>query len=70
VRELGDVWHPSRGSGADHVRAVKERDPELRVIPRTRPDLVDAMLDAGAEGAVVTFPDDAAMRDFARRYVG
>jgi alkanesulfonate monooxygenase SsuD/methylene tetrahydromethanopterin reductase-like flavin-dependent oxidoreductase (luciferase family) len=69
VRELGDVWHPSRGSEAAHVRAVKERHPELRVVPRTRPDLVEAMLDAGAEGAVVTFPDEAAMRDFARRYV-
>ena len=53
----------------DHVREVKERYPELRVVPRTRPELVDEMLDAGAEGAVVTFPDEAAMRDFARRYV-
>jgi alkanesulfonate monooxygenase SsuD/methylene tetrahydromethanopterin reductase-like flavin-dependent oxidoreductase (luciferase family) len=70
VRELGDVWHPSRGSEVDHVRAVKERFPDLRVVPRTRPDLVDGMLEAGAEGAVVTFPDEAAMRDFARRYVG
>ena len=25
ARELGDVWHPSRGSEADHVRQVKER---------------------------------------------
>jgi hypothetical protein len=48
------------------VRAVKERHPELRVIPRTRPELVQAMLDAGAEGAVVTFADEAAMREFAR----
>ena len=70
VRELGDVWHPSRGSSAEHVRAVKERFPELRVVPRTRPELVDAMIDAGAEGAVVTFQNDAAMSDFARRYVG
>jgi probable F420-dependent oxidoreductase len=63
--ELGDVWHPSRGSNADHVRRVKEQHPELRVIPRTSPDQVDAMLEAGAEGAVVTFADEAAMRGFA-----
>ena len=68
ARELGDAWHPSRGSDADHVRRVKEQYPELRVIPRTSPEKVDAMLDAGAEGAVVTFHDEAAMRDFARRY--
>jgi probable F420-dependent oxidoreductase len=66
ARELGDAWHPSRGSDPAHVRAVKERHPELRVIPRTRPELVQAMLDAGAEGAVVTFADEAAMREFAR----
>ena len=65
---LGDAWHPSRGSDADHVRAVKQIYPELRVIPRTSADKVDAMLDAGADGAVVAFADDAAMREFARRY--
>ena len=69
ARELGDVWHPSRGSKVDHVRSVKGRYPELRVIPRTRPELVDEMLDAGADGAVVTFSDEAAMADFARRYL-
>jgi probable F420-dependent oxidoreductase len=68
--ELGDVWHPSRGSGPDHVRSVKERHPELRMVPRTRPELVDAFLDAGAEGVVVTTPDEAAMRELARRYRG
>jgi hypothetical protein len=26
------------------------------------------MLEAGAEGVVASFPDEAAMRDFARRY--
>jgi hypothetical protein len=26
------------------------------------------MLDAGAEGAVLTFPDEAAMKAFAQRY--
>jgi probable F420-dependent oxidoreductase len=65
ARELGDVWHPSRGSDPDHVRRVKEEHPELRVIPRTSTERVDAMLEAGAEGAVVTFADEAAMRDFA-----
>jgi hypothetical protein len=35
------------------------------VIPRTRPDNVEAMLDAGAEGSVVHFADEQAMRDFA-----
>ncbi|MGZ8694350.1 MAG: TIGR03619 family F420-dependent LLM class oxidoreductase [Gaiellaceae bacterium] len=68
ARELGDVWHPSRGSDADHVRRVTEQFPELRVVPRTTPEKVDGMLDAGAEGAVVSFPDETAMRDFAGRY--
>ncbi len=68
ARELGDVWHPSRGSDAAHVRRVKEQHPELRVIPRTSPEKVEAMLEAGAEGAVVTFSDEAAMREFAQRY--
>jgi probable F420-dependent oxidoreductase len=66
--DLGDVWHPSRGSDAVHVRSVKEQHPDLRVVPRTSPDKVEAMLDAGAEGAVVTFADEAAMRDFAGRF--
>ncbi|HEV2711975.1 MAG TPA: TIGR03619 family F420-dependent LLM class oxidoreductase [Gaiellaceae bacterium] len=68
ARELGDAWHPSRGSNVEHVRRVKERYPELRVIPRTTPENVEAMLEAGAEGAVVTFADEAAMRDFVQRY--
>jgi probable F420-dependent oxidoreductase len=66
--EHGGVWHPSRGSDADHVRRVKERYPELRVIPRTSPERVDVMLDAGAEGVVVTLRDEPAMRDFVRRH--
>ena len=69
ARELGDVWHPSRGSDADHVRRVKQQYPELRVVPRTSPQNVDAMLNAGAEGAVVSFPTEAAMRGFARHYL-
>jgi probable F420-dependent oxidoreductase len=69
ARELGDVWHPSRGSDVDHIRRVKTEYPDLRVIPRTWPQNVEAMLDVGAEGAVVSFPDEAAMRDFAQRYL-
>jgi probable F420-dependent oxidoreductase len=65
ARELGDAWHPSRGSDADHVRKVKEQYPDLRVIPRTSAEKVDAMLEAGAEGAVVQFGDEGAMRAFA-----
>lgn len=66
--ELGDVWHPSGGSDPDQVRAVKERHPELRIVPRTSPDRLDAMLDAGAEGAVLTFSGVDELRDVARRY--
>jgi probable F420-dependent oxidoreductase len=69
ARELGNAWHPSRGSDVDHVRSVKERYPELRVIPRTTPEKVGAMLEAGAEGAVVSFADEDAMRDFAQRHM-
>jgi len=69
ARELGDAWHPSRGTDADGVRGVKQEHPDLRVIPRTSPERVDAMLEAGAEGVVVSFSDEAAMRDFARRYL-
>jgi probable F420-dependent oxidoreductase len=68
ARELGDVWHPSRGSDVSHVRAVKERHPELRIVPRTTPEHVEAMLEAGAEGAVVTFADETEMRELARRF--
>ena len=65
--ELGDVRHPSRASDPDHIRSVKEQHPDLRAIPRTRPELVEAMVDAGAEGAVVQFRDEASMRGFASR---
>jgi probable F420-dependent oxidoreductase len=68
ARELGDVWHPSRASDPDHVRRVKEERPDLRVIPRTFPARYEAMLAAGAEGAVLTFQDEAAMREFARSH--
>ena len=62
------MWHPSRSTSADDVRRVKGRHPELRVVPRTTPDKADAMLDAGAEGVVVTLADEAAMRSFVARY--
>jgi alkanesulfonate monooxygenase SsuD/methylene tetrahydromethanopterin reductase-like flavin-dependent oxidoreductase (luciferase family) len=65
ARELGDVWHPSRGSDADDVRRVKDEHPDLRIIPRTAAENVDAMLEAGAEGAVVSFTGEDAMRAFA-----
>jgi alkanesulfonate monooxygenase SsuD/methylene tetrahydromethanopterin reductase-like flavin-dependent oxidoreductase (luciferase family) len=66
--ELGDVWHPSRGSDAEHIRRVKEQHPALRVIPRIASENVDAMLEAGAEGAVLSFAGEGAMRDFVRRF--
>jgi probable F420-dependent oxidoreductase len=67
ARELGDAWHPSRGSDPAHVRQVKQQHPDLRVIPRTSPQHVEAMLEAGAEGAVVSFLNEAAMHEFAQR---
>jgi alkanesulfonate monooxygenase SsuD/methylene tetrahydromethanopterin reductase-like flavin-dependent oxidoreductase (luciferase family) len=67
--ELGDAWHPSRGSDADHVRSVKEQRPELRVVPRTTPERFEAMVEAGAEGAVLAFSDEAAMREFAGSHI-
>jgi probable F420-dependent oxidoreductase len=68
ARELGDAWHPSRGSTAEHVRSVKERFPDLRVIPRTTPENVDGMLAAGAEGAIVTLANEEAMQAFIDRF--
>jgi probable F420-dependent oxidoreductase len=68
ARELGDVWHPSARVGPEDVRRVRERFPELRVVPRTRAEKVDAFLEAGAEGAVVSIRDETSLRDFARRY--
>jgi len=48
------------------MRRVKEQHPDLRVIPRVAAEQVEEVLDAGAEGAVVSFGDEAAMREFAR----
>ena len=47
---------------------MKAEHPELRVVPRTRVELVDAFLEAGADGVVVTLDDAGAMRDFVARY--
>jgi alkanesulfonate monooxygenase SsuD/methylene tetrahydromethanopterin reductase-like flavin-dependent oxidoreductase (luciferase family) len=80
ARELGDVWHPSRGVGPDRVREVKERFPDLRVVPRltgASPDAVaeqiEAFRAAGCDGIVASFgtePDRAltSLREFAERY--
>jgi hypothetical protein len=41
----------------------------LRTIPRVGSlEQVEPMLEAGAEGAIVSFPDESAMRELARRY--
>jgi probable F420-dependent oxidoreductase len=68
ARELGDVWHPSRGVGPDDVRRIKDRYPELRVVPRTTAKKAEAFLSAGAEGAVVSVPDERSLRDVARQF--
>jgi probable F420-dependent oxidoreductase len=67
--DVGNVWHPSRSVAPDDVRRVKEKVPALRVVPRTRPELVEPFLEAGADGAVVDFGgDEAAMRGLVGRY--
>ena len=65
--DLGDVWHPSRNGTPERVSEVKERHPELRVVPRTSAPTVgelrakrDALLEAGCEGIVAGFAGDAA----------
>jgi alkanesulfonate monooxygenase SsuD/methylene tetrahydromethanopterin reductase-like flavin-dependent oxidoreductase (luciferase family) len=68
AREVGDVWHPSRGSSPEHVTQVKERFPELRVVPRATPENLEAFLEAGVEGAVLNLSDEGSMRDVIRRY--
>ena len=50
------------------MRRVTGEHPDLRVVPRTRPDLVDEFLEIGVEGVVVTLRDENAMREFVRRY--
>jgi probable F420-dependent oxidoreductase len=78
AREFGDVWHPSRTGTPERVREVKERHPELRVVPRTSAPTADelrakrdALLDAGCEGIVAGFAGEVAaivagMRKLAR----
>jgi len=66
--ELGDVWHPSRRSDLEDVKRIRKQQPELRIVPRNKVELVDDLLEAGADGVVVTLPDEPAMRDFIRRY--
>jgi probable F420-dependent oxidoreductase len=66
--ELGDVWHPTRSTDPARVREVKQEHPELRIVPRTTPDQVDAFLAAGAEGAVVSFQEEHELSAFARRH--
>ena len=68
VRELGAVWHPSRGSDREDVARVRTEHPKLRIVPRTRVELADGLLEAGADGLVVTLSDETAMREFVRRY--
>jgi probable F420-dependent oxidoreductase len=80
ARELGDVWHPSRGARPDRVREVKVRFPDLRVIPRLTGGSADevaaqieAFEEAGCDGVVASFgtePQRAveSIRDFAARY--
>ena len=73
VSGLAKLLHPDGEISKDEVleyielamecrRRVKEQHPELRVIPRIAPENVEAMLDAGAEGAIVSFAEESAMR--------
>jgi probable F420-dependent oxidoreductase len=68
ARELGDVWHPSRSGTPERVREVRERYPDLRIVPRTTLENLDALLELGVEGAVLSFTDESSMREVARRY--
>jgi probable F420-dependent oxidoreductase len=78
ARELGDVWHPSRSVGPERVRELKERFPELRVVPRlpgaSAAELarqIEAFAAAGCEGVVASFGTEparavASLRELAR----
>jgi hypothetical protein len=66
--ELGDVWHPSRSVVPEDVRRVKGEHPNLRIVPRTTPERLDAFLESGAEGGVLTVPDVEALPEIVGRY--
>jgi len=78
--ELGDVWHPSRTATIAALRDVKERFPELRIVPRVSGESADevsrqfeALQAAGAEGVVAGFGVDAehvvaSLRELVPRY--
>jgi hypothetical protein len=50
-----------------HPSCSRVKSSQTRFAVRIAAENVEAMLDAGAEGAVLQFPDEAAMRDFAGR---
>jgi DNA-binding NarL/FixJ family response regulator len=57
--------------GVGATAQIRRLLPGVRIVAfagTSERDVVEAMLEAGAEGAVVTFPDEASMRDLARRY--
>jgi probable F420-dependent oxidoreductase len=64
----GDVWHPSANVDLGFVAEVMAEHPDLRLVPRTPPERIDELLALGAEGAAITFPDEATMRSVARQY--
>jgi alkanesulfonate monooxygenase SsuD/methylene tetrahydromethanopterin reductase-like flavin-dependent oxidoreductase (luciferase family) len=74
ARELGDVWHPSRSGTPERIRAVKERFPDLRVVPRVSGASAakrEEFVAAGCDGIVAGFDGEperivAAMRELAR----
>jgi len=79
ARELGDAWHPARGTTVERVREVKDRYPELRVVPRITASSADEiarqteeLTSAGCEGIVAGFGNEpehivASMRELAAR---
>lgn len=69
ARELGDAWHPTRTTSPEDVARVREQYPDLRIFPRNQPELVEPMLDAGANGVIVNLQDEKAMRAFARAFL-
>lgn len=77
AHELGHVWHPARTGTPERIREIKNRHPELRVVPRvsgvSAEDLLRkwaALEAAGCEGVVAGVagdPEDlvAAMHELA-----